>query len=279
MDKQKFNPIALLSKSLEIRGDVSPAQSLLLMMIPLALCLLLWFSVTAGPVERRAVSPLILPSPVEMAQGIPKLFSPERKLFLGIYTSFRRIFWGFIMALALAFPLGILMGAFTKVNVALSPLMIIGSYIPVPTLVPLTLAWLGTGEEQKIGFLGIASFVYLLPAIVKAISDVDNVFLNTGYTLGARKLHIISKIMVPIAMPKIYDSMRAGFGVGFTWIIVAEMIGADSGLGYILKNAQSRGSDMSIVYLTLLVIMVLAFLIDYLWRLGYKHLFKYKEPG
>ncbi|MDQ7825638.1 MAG: ABC transporter permease [Candidatus Eremiobacteraeota bacterium] len=260
-----------------IREDVSPFTAFLLSMIPIVLLVIIWTLVTWGPVEQRVISSIIMPSPKEFVQAIPKILTPEKRLGAGILVSLARITGGFLIATALALPLGVLMGSFSKFRAAFAPIMIVGSYIPIPTLVPLTLVWFGMEEKQKVGFLAIATFVFLLPAFVKAISDVDDVFLNTGYTLGANKWHIVSKILFPIALPEIYNSLRLGFGVGFTWIIMAEMIGAESGLGFILKNAQSRGADSSIVYLVLTVIVLIAFLIDKLWELGYRALFRYKE--
>ncbi len=265
-----------------IRQEPSPQISLLLTIAPIVIVFIIWFLLTYGnghTVESRMVHPSILPSPMEMFNAIKTLLSPEKHLDEGIKVSLLRIGQGFLIALLIAFPLGILMGTFSKINKFFSPLIIVGSYIPIPTLLPLTMAWLGLGEEQKVGFLAIASFVFLLPAFVKAIDDVDDVFFNTGYTLGANKWQLLTKIIVPIAMPKLYDAMRAGFGVGFTWIIVAEMNGATSGLGYMLKQAQTRGGmdNAPIVYLLLIVIVLLAFGFDWLWREGSKLLFPYKE--
>jgi len=262
-----------------IRQEPSSKLSVLLIAIPIAVVIIIWFFMTNGAVENRFINPAILPSPIEMINSIPSLLSPERKLFEGIGISIWRITQGFFIAIAIALPLGILMGTFSKINKLFSSLILVGSYIPIPALIPLTMVAFGIGEEQKIGFLAIAIFVFLLPAFVKAIEDVDDIFLNTAYTLGSNKWQLISKIIVPIALPKLYDSMRAGFGIGFTWIIMAEMIGATSGLGYILGNAQKRGGTDStpIMYLVLVVIIILAFVIDYLWKFFYKQFFPYKE--
>lgn len=263
-----------------IRQNPSATDSLLLISIPIAIVIFLWFLLTQGDsIETRIINPAILPSPLEIFNAIPSLLSPQRKLLDGIFISLWRIVQGFTIALVIAFPLGVLMGTFSKVNKMFSSLIVVGSYIPIPTLVPLTMAAFGIGEEQKVGFLAIASFVFLLPAFVNSINDIDDIFLNTAYTLGTSKWQLIKRILVPIAMPKIYDSMRAGFGVGFTWIIVAEMIGAESGLGFILKQAQTRGGtdNTPIMYLVLLVIVLLAFVIDATWKYFYKQFFPYKE--
>jgi ABC-type nitrate/sulfonate/bicarbonate transport system permease component len=266
-----------LNKVFAIRDDVHPLTAAVLFLMPLFIVIVIWTIITWLPPEQRKISSYILPSPMEFLQYIPKILLPEKKLGIGIATSLLRIMGGFLIATACALPLGILMGSFSRFRAALHSLIVIGSYIPIPTLLPLTIVWLDTGETQKVGFLAIACFVYLLPAIVKALDNVDDVFLNTGYTLGADKWQVVWKILIPIALPDIYNSLRMGFGVGFTWIIVAEMINAESGLGYIMRNAQTRGADNTIVYMVLLIIVLLAFIIDRIWETGYRLIFRYKE--
>ncbi len=260
-----------------VRKDVHALTAFLLGLIPIIVVFIIWIIITWNFPNGRIMSPIILPGPSDILASLPKMFLPQMRLAQGICSSLMRITFGFFIALAIAFPLGVLMGSFSKFRATFSSIIVIGSYLPIPTLVPLTLVWFDMGEPQMIGFLTIASFVYLLPAIVKALEEVDDVFLNTAYTLGANTWHIVWKILIPISLPAIYNSLRMGYGVGFTWIIMAEMIGSDKGLGYILKNAQSRGANPAVVYITLGIIILIAFMIDKLWSTGYRLLFRYKE--
>nr|HQH13494.1 ABC transporter permease subunit [Candidatus Sumerlaeota bacterium] len=125
-------------------------------------------------------------------------------------------------------------------------------------------------------FLALAFIVYLLPMFVKAIEEVDNVYLQTALTLGARTRHILKDIFLGVSMPKIFHAMRLGFGIGWTYIILAEMVAADRGLGHIIIVAQRRGPREHI-YLVLLVIVLIAYVTDKIWvRLGCR-LFPYQE--
>ena len=152
-----------------------------------------------------------------------------------------RVLEGFALAVAVSFPLGVLMGSFTKVKAAFTPLTIFGAYLPIPTLVPLTLSLFGTGELQKVMFLALAFTIYLVPLFVAAVDAVDDTYLKTAYTLGATKGQAVSQVLLPISWPDIWQAMRMGFGVGWSYILLAEMVDMGRGLGGIIITSQRRG--------------------------------------
>jgi NitT/TauT family transport system permease protein len=190
-------------------------------------------------------------------------------------VSLRRVVEGFALAVAVAFPLGVLMGAFTKVKAAFTPLTVFGAYLPIPTLVPLTLSLFGTGELQKVMFLALAFTIYLVPLFVAAVDSVDDTYLKTAYTLGASKTEAVSRVLLPISWPEIYQAMRMGFGVGWSYILLAEMVDVGRGLGGIIITSQRRGPREHI-YLVLLIIVAVAFLTDKLWAALGRRLFPYR---
>lgn len=247
-----------------------------------AVLVLLWWFITrdriAGQVESRIVGINILPAPAEMfsAETLRTLWF-DRELSRSAVVSLGRVAGGFLIACAIVLPLGAAMGSFTKVAAFFRPLEIAGGYLPVAALVPITLVWFGTGERQKVGFIAIATFVYLLPLVVRAFDDVDEVFLQTAQTQGASRWQVVWRVLWPIALPDIYNAMRLGFGVAWSWIILAEVVAAERGLGFIINTAQGRASNMGHVYLTLLTIIALAFILDRLWVLGYELLFPYRR--
>jgi len=260
---------------LMIRDEMPLKKRIILGVIPIILLLEAWAAVTAGPAEHRVISPLILPSPWEVVLSIKSLWF-EAELSRSALASAVRVVLGFLVGLAVAFPLGVLMGSFTRIKALFDPLTIFGAYTPIPALIPLTMSLFGIGELQKIMFLALAFIVYLLPMFVKAIEEVDNVYLQTALTLGARTRHILKDIFLGVSMPKIFHAMRLGFGIGWTYIILAEMVAADRGLGHIIIVAQRRGPREHI-YLVLLVIVLIAYVTDKIWvRLGCR-LFPYQE--
>lgn len=260
---------------LRIREEIPAWMAWALGVIPVLALLGLWWAVTAGATpESRLISPTILPSPAEVVAAFPRLWF-ERALTRNLAISFLRVVAGFAVALAIAFPLGLAMGAFTKVKAMFNPLAVFGAYLPIPALVPLTLSLFGTGEKQKVAFLALAFGIYLLPLIVGAVDQVDQVYLKTAYTLGAGRWQAVRRVLLGVAWPDIFHSMRLGFGIGWSYIILAEMVDIGRGLGGIIIISQRRGPREHI-YLVLLVIVVVAYLTDRLWAWAGGRLFPYR---
>jgi NitT/TauT family transport system permease protein len=247
------------------------------------------------PKEMRRVGSL--PSPTEVAEGLPVLwfdrnlmggfrlgtswpfvtdFSWEHFRESAVFVTMKRILIGFGLAVAAAMPLGILMGSFSKFRHFFEPLRIAGLYLPLPAFVPLTLFWAGIGEGQKYAFLFICNFVVLLPYTIVAIESVPQVFLDTSATLGLTRGQTVRRVLIGIAKPEIWKALRFTFGIGWTWIILAEQIGVDNGLGYIIWTSERR-SHPDHVYVVILLIMVLAFLINAFWTRLIDLLFPYER--
>ncbi len=259
---------------LRIREEIPAWQAWLLGMLPVAVLLLLWVFITTGAPEERVISPTILPSPAEVVRSFPVLWF-DRALTRNFAVSFLRVIEGFALALVFAFPLGVLMGSFTKVKAAFTPLTIFAAYLPIPTLVPLTLSLFGTAELQKVVFLALAFSIYLVPLFVAAVDNVDDTYLKTAYTLGATKGQAVSRVLLPISWPDIWQAMRLGFGVGWSYILLAEMVDVGRGLGGIIITSQRRGPREHI-YLVLVFIVLVAFLTDKVWATVGRWLFPYR---
>ncbi|MBI3925750.1 MAG: ABC transporter permease subunit [Armatimonadetes bacterium] len=259
----------------EVRRPLSRGLTLALGSIFCVLVLLAWAFVTAGPVEERIVSPVILPSPGEILESLPSLIE-RRELGSNTWVSFVRVVKGFGLAVLVVVPLGLLMGSFGPVKAFFEPLNVIAGYLPLITIIPLSFAWfLPIGEEfQKLMFLALACSFYMLPMVVGAVENVDETFVNTAQTLGANRLELVGKVLFPIALPDIYQAARLAFGVGWTWIIVAETLLADKGLGFIFMT--SYRFEKPHMYWTALVILVIGFLTDRILDVLGRRLFPYR---
>jgi len=168
------------------------------------------------------------------------------------------------------------MGSFSRVKAIFEPVTVFLAYLPIPALVPLTMSLFGIDEFQKVMFLALAFVIYLLPLILNAVEEVDNVFLQTAYTMGASRWQTVRHVLFPIAFHRIIDIMRLGFAVGWSYIVLVEMVAAERGLGQIIIVAQRRGPREHI-YLVILVIVLVAYITDKLWTRLSRYLFPYLE--
>lgn len=256
----------------QIRGRVPSTASVLLGIVPLIVLVFLWWMLTHGIPEERALGPTILPSPSEVVQSLSDLLRTSdadgRSLLDHIGLSLRRVALGFLMGLVIVLPVGILMGAFGSARATMAPVITASGYIPIATLVPLTMSWFGLDEYQKVVFLAMAFGIFLLPMVVRAVDSVPEVYLRTAYTLGATRWHIIRKILVPVALPDIWHSMRLAFGVGWSYLVLAEVVVKSGGLGDLIDTARRRAMSGR-VYLVIVIITIIAWIADLLWgRLG-----------
>ncbi len=265
--------LARFLRGIRIREDLAWKTGTLLGGACLGALLAFWFLITIG--EGPFISPAILPGPFEVVAAFPRLHF-DHALVRSCLISLARVTAGFLIAAVAALPLGIAMGASTRCKAFFAPVSTIGGYVPIAALVPLTISWFGIDETQKIAFLAIASFVMLLPMVVRAIDKVDDVYLHTGYTLGADGWQAVRHVLVPVALADIYGSLRLLYGVGWGYIILAEVVGADKGLGYLIQLSQRRNM-MAEMYAVLGVIVALSLGIDWALRKLGQRLFPYAK--
>ncbi len=240
----------------------------------IALILLGWTLITMGKAEERVVSPTVLPSPMETLGELRSLWF-EAALTRNLAASLWRVLQGFGLAVLIGVPLGIVCGAWPKVNAFIAPLSIFGRNVPISALVPLTLVWFGIDELQKIMFIFVACVMFITFDAARAVTGVAESYVQTALTLGARPLQILTKVLIPLALPEIFGSLRLLFGVAFGYIIVAEMVNAEYGLGHLILVAQRRG-PLAHVYLVLALITLVAFGIDRLLLATQRWLFPYR---
>lgn len=247
---------------------------------PIVVLILAWTYVTHGAPEERVLGPTILPSPAEVVSSLSQLITTSdtdgRTLYAHIGISMRRVSLGFLLALAVILPLGILMGAFGSVRALFDPLMTASGYIPIATLVPLTMSWFGLDETQKIVFLAMAFGIFLAPMVVKAVDSVSDVYLRTAYTLGASRWQAIRHVLVPVALPDIWHGMRLAFGVGWTYLVLAEVVVKTGGLGDLIDTARRRAMSGR-VYLVIVIITIIAWIADIVWKILADALFPYRR--
>jgi ABC-type nitrate/sulfonate/bicarbonate transport system permease component len=264
-----------------LRAEIPVWQAILLGAVCLGVCGAVWWSLTSGEVaEERWLSPAILPSPAETFGDLHSLWF-DHALSRNTAVSLKRVVLGFGLAALVGIPIGIFCGCFRRVNAFFAPLVIIGLNIPVAAVIPLTLSLFGIGEFQKIMFIFVACVAFIIMDSATAIADVSSRYIDTACTLGASRRQTILKVLVPLAMPSIFNSLRLLFGLAFGYIMLAEVIqtGDIGGLGSIINFGQSRGGHRTYILLVLMLIPLVALAIDRMLYWVQKQLFPYQYGG
>ncbi len=268
--------VLVIFSRMAVRKDLNRLLAAGLTAVFVLLLLAGWWFVTKGAtVESRVLPPLILPSPAEVLHAFPRLHW-EQGVVLSAFVSFKRVTIGFSLAALAAVVLGVYMASYKPIAAFFKPLEVASAYIPIIVFIPLTLAWWGSGEVQKIGFLFIACFVALLPLIIKSISDVKEAYLDVAKTKGASQWQLVRHVLFPVALPDIWDHLRVVYAVGWGWIILAEVVNAQKGLGYLMSVAERR-SHTEFIFAIIIIIVAIAVLCDMAWKYGGLLLFPYRR--
>ncbi len=247
-----------------LRREVPRWQAIVFGAVCVALCYGLWWYLTEPNAEGdRILNYFALPSPRETFSEFHSLWF-DRALTLNTLTTLRRVALGFLLATGIGVPLGVLCGCFPWFNSFLAPVTIFGRNIPLAALIPLTYAMFGTDEEQRVMFIFIASIAFIVIDTATAVINVSDRYIDTAYTLGASRRQIIVKVLFPLALPSIFDSLRLLFGLAFGYVMLAELVQTAEqypGLGGIINTSQRQGPREHIV-LILIIIPIVALAID-----------------
>lgn len=225
-------------------------------------------------VASKNANPLFLPSINSVLENFIMLFQ-NGMLLNSIWISFYRITLATAISVIISLPLALLVYSNKTIDKILTPITNMLRYLPVTAFYPLLILWVGINEEMKVTFLFCATFFYFLPSIILCIKEVDTRLIDTGYTMGMNKYNIIRRIVLPYTLPSIYKSILMMYGIGWTYIVVAEMTNAASGLGYLINIGSARGrTDM--VFMAIITIMVISYVIDKLGTAYIENKFKWK---
>jgi NitT/TauT family transport system permease protein len=254
-----------------IRQPIPRGTALALAFVMPVIVLAGWCIVTYG----HMAPPDFLPTPTEVIRGTLQLFI-QYDLATAILVSTKRILLAFLLAAAVALPLGILMGAFTPIHDVFEPIMAPLRYMPISAFIPLLILWFGIYESEKTAFLFLGVFVYLLPVVVSAIRAVPEELVQTALTLGASKMQVIRTVLVPSALPEIFDSFRVMNAISWTYVILAEAVNPEHGLGYMVELARTH-QKASWSFAGLLVIGGIGLFTDFVIRTISMMLFRWRE--
>lgn len=236
--------------------------------IVIIMLLILWF------IFSGKINPLFLPNIESVINNFQELFS-NGMLIKSIASSFTRITIATSISCFISIPLSLLIYSNKFIDDLITPIANIIRYIPVTAFGPLLILWVGIGEEMKITFLFCATFFYFLPSMVLCVKEVDHRLIETARTMGMNKFQVITKVVIPYTLPNMCESILMMYGIGWSYIVVAEATNTTKGLGYMINIGSARGrTDM--VFMSMITIMIISCIIDTLGKKAIKNIFKWK---
>ena len=259
-----------MSDLFAIRKEVSRPTRLLLGVLSWSLLVTAWFLLTHWDI----LPPFSLPRPAGVLEAIARLWS-EYDLLGNVFQSWWRIAQAFLWCAAIAIPLGLLMASFRWVHEAINPIAAPMRAMPITAFLPAFIALFGMEEAMKVAFLWFGMFFYLLAVVVEEVNRVDNSLLETAYTLGAQRRHALW-LMFRASFPAIFGSFRILYDIGWTYVILAEMVNSRKGVGYMVEAAR-KVLDFERVYAGIIAIGLAAFLFRWLLTVLERWLFPWRR--
>ncbi len=238
-----------------------------------SLALILWALVS----KLGLVSPVILPSPVQVASAFANLLG-HGDLLNDTALSFFRVTTGFVLAASLGVPIGFWAGISRRAASALLPLSELIRYMPVPALIPLVMVWFGVGEPAKVAIVFLGSFFQVVLMVAADVQRVPLEYRRVAQTLGATGWALIRRVIWPASLPALWDTGRLVLGWAWTYLVVAELVAANAGLGYrILKAQRFLNTDEMLAMVIWLGLLGLA--MDQFLRHVHRRLFPWWEAN
>lgn len=255
-----------------IRKEISPRARLALAFLSWSIVILVWIVLTHWEI----LPPFSLPKPIGVIRAFGKLWT-EYDLPGNVFESWWRIAQAFLWCAVIAIPLGILMASFRWLFELINPVAAPMRAMPLTAFLPAFIALFGMDETMKVAFLWFGMFFYLLAVVVEETNRVDNSLLETAYTLGAKRRHALW-LMFRAAFPAIFSSFRILYDIGWTYVILAEMVNARKGVGYMVEAAR-KVLDFERVYAGIIAIGIAAFLFRFLLTFLERRLFPWRRAA
>lgn len=244
------------SKHWEIHRDIHPRLFLLLSLGSFLFILLLWYLVSYSGL----VNPTFLPKPHQVVVEFFQLLGTS--VYWGhIGISMFRVTAGFLLACVIGIPLGIFAGTFKAGEAIVEPLMEFVRYMPAVAFIPLIMVWAGIGEWAKVLVIFIGCFFQLVLMVADNTRQVPGDLLQASYTLGGSRWQVIETVLIPSMLPNLMNTLRLILGWAWTYLVVAELVAVNSGLGYAIMKAQ-RFLNTDQIFVGIIVIGLLGLISD-----------------
>jgi NitT/TauT family transport system permease protein len=218
-------------------------------------------------------SALFLPAPSAVFSALVRMATTQDLLWHA-WVSTARVWVAFALAAVMAIPIGMLMGGYRVIGAGLEPAIDFIRYLPVPALVPLSIIWFGVGENTKIFLLWLGTFFQLVLLVADDMRRVPHEYVETALTVGAKPWQVMRDVAFRAMLPNLVDSLRITLGWCWTYLIVAEIVAADSGIGFVIWSAR-RYMKTPEVMAGVVMIGLIGLATDQLLRLLHRLAFRY----
>jgi NitT/TauT family transport system permease protein len=219
------------------------------------------------------VNTLFFPTPTTVLAAMAHMIQTQDLLWhAGISTM--RVWSAFLLAAAMAIPIGILMSSYRVLGASLEPIVDFIRYLPVPALVPLSIIWFGVGETTKIFLLWLGTFFQLVLLVADDMRRVPHEYIEISETLGARPRQILKDVAFRAMLPNLVDNLRVTLGWCWTYLIIAEIVAASSGIGFVIWTAR-RYMKTPEVMAGVVLIGIIGLVTDQLLRALHRRIFRY----
>jgi NitT/TauT family transport system permease protein len=231
----------------------------------------LWAAVTFS----GFVSKTFLADPLTMVRSGYDLLAHQNFIY-DIGMTVWRVLGGFAIAALLAVPLGVAMGAYKPVEAFFEPFVSFARYLPASAFIPLLILWAGIGEAQKLAVIFIGSFFQLVLMIAVSVGNTRRDLVEAAYTLGAGDRGIVTRVLLPSSAPEIAETLRMVLGWAWTYVIVAELIGASSGIGHMITDSQALLATDQIIF-GIIVIGLIGLVTDFAFKAANRRIFPWAQ--
>jgi len=228
-------------------------------------------------------NPIFLPAPHQVARALYTGFTTrpvlrgDLWLHESLAMSLKTIFLGFLISSAVGVPLGILCGAFAAVARMTEPFVDFIRYMPAPAFGALMVAIFGIHLEPKVAIIVIGTFFQQVLVVANTVRKTDPCLLEAAQTLGARRKHLVLRVLVPASLPDLYNDLRILLGWAWTYLIVAEVVGVSSGITFFI-NQQAKYRNFENVYAAIVIIGIIGLVTDQVLAFVGERLFPWKNP-
>ena len=250
-----------------IRGTITQRRYWILAAAGLLLPLIGWATLSATGV----VNPVFLPGPLSVLARIGTWYSND-DLLGDIWISTVRVVSGWALSALIALPMGLFIGTYRSVQALLEPLTDFIRYMPAVAFIPLVMLWIGIDEGAKIGIIFIGTFFQMVLMVAEDVRRVPMAQIEAAQTMGATRLEIIERVIIPSAKPALVDTLRITMGWAWTYLVVAELVAANSGLGYAIIKAQ-RFLQTDKIFCGIILIGLIGLAMDQSFRLMHRKAF------